>query len=142
MFSEIRALVIRSIEDGRLKEAVSQYRGGDRLNPEERASLAFLIGEALEEAGDVRSAEALYRDALLGNPNITPYKQNLASNLFDQGRYDESYQLLQEIAAETDKTYPLYQCNKSRLSEIERLRGDQSSRGASLSRGSRQSAAG
>jgi protein O-mannosyl-transferase len=85
-------------QQGRLDEAISQYRKVLQINPDETDALNNL-GSAFLQQGRLDEAIAQYRKALAIKPDSAETHYNLGNALFQQGRTDEATAQYQEALA-------------------------------------------
>jgi len=101
---QISALSILGASDyrqGRLAEAIQGFRRVHEIlqantgtTPEQLAQAAHNLASALDEHGELASAEAAYRDALLHTPDALATLHQLTVLLREQGRLDEADDLI------------------------------------------------
>lgn len=89
---------------GRIDEAMAEYRKALEVNPETGDALVNL-GLALSQTGRPEEAVALYRKALQTDPANVKAVDNLGVALFQMGRFDEAIAQF-HVAMQMDPTFP------------------------------------
>jgi tetratricopeptide (TPR) repeat protein len=89
-------------------DAVAQYREAVRRNRLEKAPSSWPplnLGILLRTRGELEEAEALFREALRGDPRFAPGYYQLGAVLEENGRLDEAVKALRQAIA-VDEDYP------------------------------------
>jgi tetratricopeptide (TPR) repeat protein len=104
-------------QNGKLDEALVQYRAAEQLAPE-LYHIHNNLGNLLDKLGHPREALIEYRKAVLLKPNLPSLHDSVGEILAELGRFDEALTQFNE-AARLDSTYPWapFEIGKLRLKQ-------------------------
>jgi tetratricopeptide (TPR) repeat protein len=104
-------------QNGKLNEALAEYRTAEQLAPE-LYHIHYNLGNLLDRLGHPDKALTEYREAVLLNPSLPSLHNGTGIVLAELGRFDEAMRQFKE-AARLDPTYPWahFEIGKMRLQQ-------------------------